>query len=161
MKNQLVKLQFRKLCLKTALQISEVSENDSRLRIPGFCNRLLQKFKKYYQPNKYLVIYESMVAFKGKSKMKFYIPQKPKKWGFKLHILSESGYALNMEMDTRNHKTADMDVPFTISLINRLIPENLNHKYHILFTDSWYTSLPLLLLLKKTWNIFNWCNKKR
>jgi len=65
--------------LSAALQISEVSESDSRLRIPGLCAKLSYRFQKYYRPSQYLVIDENMVAFKGRSKMKFYIPQKPKK----------------------------------------------------------------------------------
>lgn len=33
---------------------------------------------------------EQMVPFKGKSFMEQYIPNKPKKWGFKFHVLYDS-----------------------------------------------------------------------
>jgi len=97
------------------------------------------------------VIDESMAAFTGRSKMKFYIPQKPTKWGFKIHVLSESetGYALNLEMDPRKHQANFDQEPFTVEMQDKLIPKSLNNKYYVLFTDSWYTSLPSILLMKQ------------
>eukprot|EP01022_Parablepharisma_sp_SALTPOND_P003520 TRINITY_DN114302_c0_g1_i1.p1 TRINITY_DN114302_c0_g1~~TRINITY_DN114302_c0_g1_i1.p1 ORF type:complete len:137 (-),score=5.42 TRINITY_DN114302_c0_g1_i1:126-500(-) len=56
-------------------QISEVVSYFSR------------KFSNAYMPEKDLSLNESMVPFKGKSNMKFYIPKKPVKWGVQAPLL--------------------------------------------------------------------------
>jgi len=45
---------------------------------------------------------EAMIAFKGRSSMKQYMPKKPTKWGFKVWVQSDSrsGYIHQMEFYT-------------------------------------------------------------
>ena len=50
-----------------------------------------RRFEKRFQviaPTEVLCIDEQMVLFKGRSKLKQYNPQKPKKWGYKLDVLT-------------------------------------------------------------------------
>lgn len=53
-------------------------------------------------PSRYLSIDESMIAFKGRSGMKQYMPMKPIKRGFKVWALADSasGYLINFEIYT-------------------------------------------------------------
>ena len=37
-----------------------------------------------------ITIDKSILNFTGRNKMKFYIPMKPHKWGFKIHLLCDS-----------------------------------------------------------------------
>ncbi len=39
-----------------------------------------------------------MVAFKGRSPIKLYIPSKPHKWGYKIYCLSSDDYLLHFEI---------------------------------------------------------------
>ena len=50
---------------------------------------------------KNITIDESLLHFTGRNKMKFYIPMKPHKWGFKIHLLCDSNtnYLYNMLFD--------------------------------------------------------------
>ena len=53
------------------------------------------------KPMEKLCIDEQLVPFKGKSALKQYNPQKPKKWGYKLYILSGvDGLVHNFEVHT-------------------------------------------------------------
>ena len=47
-------------------------------------------FARRYRPGKELSIDEAMVAFKGRSFMKKYLPAKPIKWGFKVWTIAET-----------------------------------------------------------------------
>ena len=52
-----------------------------------------------------LTIDESMIAFKWRNKMKFLMPNKPTKCGFKIHYLIEANtnYLYNLILDPRKH----------------------------------------------------------
>ena len=52
-------------------------------------------------PTENLCIDEQMVPFKGRSKLKQYNPQKPKKWGYRLYVLTNpEGLIYNFEVHT-------------------------------------------------------------
>jgi len=61
---------------------------------------IIPRFQRIYIPSQNLTDDESMIAAKHKSKLKYYMPQKPIKWGFKLHCLSESntGYCYKLRI---------------------------------------------------------------
>jgi len=106
------------------------------------------QFRLYYAPCQYLSFDESMVSFKGKLKFKFYVPSKPTKWGIKIHTLcdSESGYCLNFEIDPGKtiEKPADCTTMETLKIIHPFI-----NKYHIIYMDSYYSSVKLFEDLKE------------
>ena len=52
-----------------------------------FLNALVLNFKKNYTLNYEITIDKSLIHFTGRNKMKFYLPMKPHKWGFKIHLL--------------------------------------------------------------------------
>ena len=65
---------------------------------------LINAINEHFQiiaPTEILCIYEQMVPFKGRSKLKQYNPQKGKKWGYKLYVLtSPEGLIFNFEVHT-------------------------------------------------------------
>jgi hypothetical protein len=71
-------------------------------KIRPLLEALSQTFPQCYVPRKELSIDEAMVAFKGKSFMKQYLPAKPTKWGFKVWTLAEShtGYVSRIQVYT-------------------------------------------------------------
>lgn len=84
------------------------------------------------------------------------MPNKPHKWGYKFFVLSSaSGFAYNLEFCTgqKNNseprKSSEPDLGASANVVvhlTRVIPINLRHK---LFFDNYYTTLPLLVYLKK------------
>ena len=58
-------------------------------------------FKNNYKLGSNITIDESLLHFTGRNNMKFYIPMKPHKWGFKIHLLCDSNtkYLYNMLFD--------------------------------------------------------------
>ncbi|KAL4101133.1 hypothetical protein QTP88_021153 [Uroleucon formosanum] len=103
-----------------------------------------------------LAVDEQICSTKARSSLKVYMPNKPYKWGYKYFVLSgASGFAYNLEFCTGQEnnselrKTSEPDLGASANVVVRLarvIPINLRHK---LFFDNYYTTLPLLVYLKK------------
>lgn len=86
-----------------------------------------------------------------------YLPLKPHKWGYKLFVIcGVSGYAYNFEIYTGNENYANERLKYDepdlgakgniVVRLARVIPTNKNHK---LFFNNYYTSLPVMVYLKK------------
>ena len=65
------------------LTVTEENKNDKVWKIRRWCDDLNSNFLKV-SPSENQCIDEVMVAFKGRSILKQYLPKKPRKWGFKL-----------------------------------------------------------------------------
>jgi len=88
-------------------------------------------------PSRNLSIYESMIAFKGRSGMKQYMPMKPFKRGFKVWALADSasGYLINFEIYTgKNSNNLTENVVLNLS-------QYLEMKFHCIYFDNFFTSL--------------------
>jgi len=75
-------------------------EFDKLFKICPLVSHLQEIYKTIYKPSRYLAVDESMVAFKGRSSMKQFMPLKPIKRGFKVWALadSQSGFLLNFDV---------------------------------------------------------------
>ena len=109
-------------------------------------NKLNYSFAAHFTPTHYFALDEAMVAFKGRSPIKQYIPMKPHKWGYKIYCLASEDYLLHIEIyegkqdDPGEHgPTHDMVIRMT---------ERYRHQQLVLFTDSWFTSPTLMNHLK-------------
>ena len=94
-----------------------------------------------------LCIDEQMVPFKGKSGLKQYNPQKPKRWGYKLYVLSGiDGLIHNFEI----HKGAiqsclnQPDLKASGNIVLTLLQNVPRFKWHKLYFDNWYTGVDLV-----------------
>ena len=87
------------------LEIGEDKNKNStfepREKIKIILNYIIQKKKDHARLGKMLAIDESMVAFKERNKMKFFMLNKPTKWGFKIHCLvdANTNYLYNLFLD--------------------------------------------------------------
>ena len=80
-----------------------------------------------------------------KTSLRQYIPSKPKKWGFKMFLLTSSqGLIHNVEFYTgaREDNNARVGVagPVVLRLVE-ILPENSNIKF---FFDNWFSSVELI-----------------
>lgn len=104
---------------------------------------LQHSFPRMYHPSRYLTLDEAMVAFKGRSTIKQYIPSKPHKWGYKIYCLASDDYLLHFEL--YEGKQQDNSPFETVMRMTR----TYQHQQHVLFIDSWFTSPTLLDALKQ------------
>ena len=153
--------------LESSLHFVELNEdeellkkNDPRYKLGKLMELLNERFYKYYILNQNITIDETMVHFKGTNSMKFYIPSKPHKWGFKLHLLSESltGYTSKVLLDPGKKKDYLLcnNIEYKNERIlksEKIIFELLDSKYHNkgyhLYIDSWYSSISCIEKLQK------------
>jgi len=119
-------------------------------KIKLFLELMLTRFQANYAPQRSLAIDETMLCFRGRFAGKQYMPKKPVKWGIKAFSLADSsnGYLLNILLytgaETRygtNHQFSTLPQP---ARVMHLL-ESYLHEGHHLFTDCYYSSIPLAL----------------
>ncbi|XP_047132711.1 piggyBac transposable element-derived protein 3-like isoform X1 [Hydra vulgaris] len=130
----------------------EVKKNDRAWKLRPWLEKLRENFLKV-SPEENQSVDEIMVAFKGRSFLKQYVPNKPNKWGFKLWgRCGVSGYLYDFDLyQGKEIKKKDEYSPHGIgaSVVIKMtstLPENHNFK---IFADNYFSSLPLLDELKK------------
>ena len=107
-------------------------------------------YRQVYGPGQALSIDESMVAFKGRSFFKQYMPKKPTKWGLKAFMLADSRsyFCLKFIIYT-GKKTFIIEEGNTLrSQIVLDLIDGLGGKGHIIYTDNFYTSVQTYTKLK-------------
>ena len=84
-----------------SMSTENAAKEDPRHKINLYLEKLAKNFQKYYDLGENITIDESLVKFKGRNSMKFYIPMKPHKYGFKIHLLcdSDTHFLYNMLFD--------------------------------------------------------------
>ena len=99
--------------------------------------------KSNYRPHREQAIDEAMVAFKGRSSMKQYLPMKPVKRGFKIWVRADShnGYVCEFECYT-GRKGDRTEVGLGGSVVTRLTRDLVGKSYHI-FMDRFFSSVSL------------------
>jgi hypothetical protein len=115
---------------------------DPLSRVRPLIQSLQYSFPRHYAPSRCLTLDEAMVAFKGRSPIKQYIPSKPHKWGYKIYCLASDDYLLHFEVyqGKEEHPSA---LGSTYDTVMRMTAE-YQQQQHILFTDNWFTS-PVVL----------------
>lgn len=129
------------------------SVNYDRLyKIKPLIIHLKKKFLDSYDPSRNMAVDESMVAFKGRSTMKQYMPMKPIKRGFKIWVAADSstGYMLNFQVyegKSTNNEEGTLGERTVLGLVAPYF-----EKGYCIYFDNYFTSFDLLskLLHKKT-----------
>ena len=134
-----------------------VSNKDPRYKINLYLEKLAKNFRKYYTLGENITIDESLVQFKGRNSMKFYIPMKPHKYGFKIHLLcdADTHYLYNLLFDPGRvgkdfiyqEDTSSLAESVVLKLLS-VITDN-DKKKRNLFCDGWYSSISLMKKLTK------------
>ena len=108
--------------------------------------------KDLFQPYQHVSVDERMVASKGRSGIRQYMPDKPTKWGYKLWVIADSQTAYTYDFDVyvgaeRVPSGHGLGYDVVMSLCSTLVDQG----YHVYF-DNFYTSPTLLkdLLKNKT-----------
>ena len=116
-------------------------------KIKMLLDKMLARFQSCYYPGCELALDETMVGFRGRFIWKQYIQNKPTKWGIKCFTLADSsnGYVLNILVYTGRdtlEETENSQLPQPARVVMHLADQYL-HCGHHLFTDRYYSSLPL------------------
>ena len=131
--------------IKKILHISdpenEYYSSDPYSKIQPFYNELKKQCNTVYRPEQCISLDESMIKYKGRNKMKQYLPMKPTKWGFKCFVIAEAstGYVSNFhiyEGDNLQEKRSTVEIALSLLDIFK------NESFYV-FMDSYYTSIPL------------------
>lgn len=116
-------------------------------KIRQFMDAMNAAFKTYFIPYQNLSIDESMICMKNKVAFIQYMPKKRHaRFGItKFEICdSKTGYILHTALYSGKDFLAGGDRPFTEKVVVELMEKtNLFDKYYHLFTDNFYTKLPL------------------
>ena len=118
-------------------------------KIKMLLEMMLAKFQANYIPKRSLAVDETMTAFRGRFSGKQYMPKKLVKWGIKAFSLADSSnsYLLNILLYT-DSETLDeasqqfSSLPQPARVVLHLLEPYLHMGHHV-FTDRYYTSIPL------------------
>ncbi|XP_051174282.1 piggyBac transposable element-derived protein 4-like [Leptopilina boulardi] len=123
------------------------ADYDKLYKLRPFLNKLNENFKKYFMPNKYQSVDESMIKFKGRSSMKQYMPLKPVKRGYKCWVRADSS-AYVCEFQLYTGKTESIEKQLGARVVKDLTLELKGNNHHVYF-DNFFTGVALMVSLKK------------
>lgn len=124
---------------------------DRLYKIRPMLDKLNDTYKLHWGPSKYQSVDESMIKFKGRSTLKQYMPAKPIKRGYKCWVRAdESGYICEFEIYVGKKERVEKGLgPRVVTDLTR----DLVGKNHHVYFDNYFTSVGLMIQLKKD-NIF-------
>lgn len=128
---------------------------------------LIVNFKQNIHPSRNLSVDETMVGFRGRYGAKQYMPNKPNKYGIKAFTLADSsnGYILDIIVYTGADTLPDcpniQHLPQPAKIVQLLVNDYLDEG-RVVFTDHYYTSIPLAQALESRSTAFTGtCMKNR
>ena len=116
---------------------------DRLWKVRPVIDSVCQACRTLYRPHREQAIDEAMVAFKGRSSMKQYLPMKPVKRGFKIWVRADSHNGYISEFECYTGKKGDTtEVGLGGSVVTRLTRDLVGKHYHI-YMDSFFSSVKL------------------
>ena len=107
--------------------------------VRNFVTALNQSFPHHWRPSTQLAIDESIVSFRGRSDIKQFVPGKPHPHGYKLWVLANENYVLHFQL-YQGRAAAGLSIHDTVMALTA----HYQHRRHVLFCDSLFTSPTLL-----------------
>ncbi|XP_054260166.1 piggyBac transposable element-derived protein 4-like [Macrosteles quadrilineatus] len=134
-------------------------------KIRKLLDHLNDAFKRHFVPSQNLAIDESMIGMKNRTIFIQYMPNKRHaRFGIKKFEICDSatGYLLHTALYSGKDFLSDGDDPFTQKVIFEMMNQTrLLGKHHHVFTDNFYTKLPLAeALLRNDTYLTGTVNKK-
>ncbi|XP_051574810.1 piggyBac transposable element-derived protein 3-like [Myxocyprinus asiaticus] len=129
----------------------DMADYDELFKIRPLLNHIFTKLKQLPM-RETLSVDEQMVPFKGKSRIKLYLPSKPRKWGYKILVLAGSdGVPHNFEVYTGKavHLPELPDIGASGNVVLHLAEPVLKNRNFKLFFDNWFSSVPLMLVMSQ------------
>jgi hypothetical protein len=117
------------------------AERNPLPHVRSLAAKLNASFAAHFTPSQHLALDEAMVAFKGRSPIKQYIPSKPHKWGYKIWCLASEDYLLHFEVYEGKERPSPLGA--TVDTALRMTAA-YQQQQRVLYTDSWFTSPALL-----------------
>lgn len=123
---------------------------DKLWRVRPVLDSVLERCKVAFNPRKNQSIDEAMIPYKGRFSAKQYVPSKPVKWGIKVWMRCDttSGYCheFDVYLGKGSNNTNGKGLPYNV--VTKLT-EELKGKFHHVYFDSFFTSIPLAVDLLK------------
>ena len=125
---------------------------DKLAKIRPMLEMVKQTFKDHYMPGKHQTIDEGMIAYKGRLSYMQYMPAKPIKRGIKVWLRCDTESAYMHQFDIYLGRRTNSPNGLGYDVVMKLC-EQLRGKYHHVYFDNLFTSVPLLLdlLQQKTY----------
>lgn len=150
-KNSMTRDKFRSIMSSLHLNDNhkiDMNNRDKLHKVRPVIDHLNSKFIERSH-SEHLSVDESMVKFKGRSTLKQYNPMKPIKRGYKIWCLADNdGYVYKFEVyegKAVNNDRKEFGLGGTV-VIN--LTEHLANKYHKIFFDNFFSSIPLCEYLR-------------
>ncbi|CAK9810844.1 PiggyBac transposable element-derived protein 4 [Anthophora plagiata] len=148
---------FTRARLFWMLHLTKPTQRNATLRtriqkVSNYLEYIDAKFRQYFIPYEAVAVDESVVKFKGKIAFITYNPNKPTKWGIRIYALADSktGYLFTIlpyygSITSDNISRPDLPVTTRIPLhlYQKLLDRIPNAKGYHMYTDRYYTSIPL------------------
>ena len=115
-------------------------DHDPVQKVRSFVTDLSETFQALYELEREICVDEAVGSFKGRSRFKVYIKDKPTKWGFKCYEPSESSsaYVHNFELFCGDKRLSNKPVDVVLRLM-----EPLKDKGYYLYLDNYYCCVEL------------------
>ncbi|XP_039280831.1 piggyBac transposable element-derived protein 4-like [Nilaparvata lugens] len=127
-------------------------EIDALAPIREVWDKFIEHCKEYYIPGPYCCIDEQLLAFRGNSRFRMYIPNKPAKYGLKLVMLCNSnGYLINAIPYT-GKKMNTGGQPQAAFFVEKL-SETIQGSNRNITVDNWFSSVPLFNDMLSKYNL--------
>lgn len=127
----------------------EEEGHDVLFKVRPMLNRVRDNCRKQV-PEMRQCVDEQMVKFKGRSRLKRYMPKKPIRWGYKVIArCGESGFIYDFHIDGDNFPRPEPSIGYTGDIVIHLCSTLPHDKTYYLYCDRFYTSLPLFQTLKE------------
>lgn len=110
--------------------------------VRAFIESLNHSFPRHWNPGRHLALDESMVSFRGRSDIKQFVPGKPHPHGYKIWVLANENYMLQLQLYEGKAAAGPSIHDMTLQLTR--LYRNTNH---VLYCDSLFTSPTLLASL--------------
>lgn len=112
---------------------------DKLFKIKPLMKILIQNWQENYYPGKNVSVDESIIAFKGRTNMMQYMPQKPHKWGIKAWVLAEAktGYIYNWEV--YRGATGNTETGLTKNVVMDICKPIYGNRHHV-YMDNYFSS---------------------
>ena len=129
----------------------EGDDADRLWKVRPLYDRIRHRFSAFFKPYQKLCIDESLVLFRGHVGFKQYIPSKRHRFGLKLFVICDckTGYILDFSLYSGRGGEFEADEAvggYGGDVVKKFMAKDNNrylYKYHIMYTDNYYTS-PLL-----------------
>ena len=119
--------------------------HDKLHKLRPLLTKLHQKFATLYKVSGTVSVDESMIAFKGRSSMKQYMPMKPVKRGYKVWCLADSatGFVTTFDIYTGKAENADDSYSLGERVVIDLCTRTALDEWTVVAFDNFFTSVKL------------------